>query len=228
VTFGDELVASVYNALRGNVEASKKTMLIIIYDEHGGCYDHVAPGKAVAPGKGLCDNPSPVFGFDRYGVRVPAVIASPYINRGTILRPSDAYPGDGATPFDHTSVISTLRKRFDLGPPLTDRVAAAPTLECVLNLDAPQNLGPESVTPSSRKVGLFHKLKSLWEPWSDLQDSLHHVTRKLPPDDHGRAERFFERHVTSTDPDEADGVNSDARAMWAHFKYRTLQTLRIK
>ncbi len=228
VTFGDELVASVYNALRSNVEAWKKTMLVIIYDEHGGCYDHVPPGKAVPPGKGVSDNPDPVFDFDRFGVRVPAVIASPYINRGTVLRPSDTYPGDGATPFDHTSVIKTLQERFGLGAPLTNRVAAAPTLERVLNLDAPQNLGPERVTPSSRKVGLLHKLKSLWEPWGDFQESLHLAARKLPPDDHGRAQRYFDRHDTSPDPNKPDGVDSDATAMWEYAKNRALKSLRIK
>jgi phospholipase C len=228
VTFGDGLVASVYNALRSNVEAWKKTMLVIIYDEHGGCFDHVPPAKAVPPGKGVSDNPNPVFAFDRFGVRVPAVIASPYINRGTILRPSDTYPGDGATPFDHTSVIKTLQERFNLGAPLTDRVAAAPTLERVLNLDAPQNLGPLSVTPSSRKVGLFHKLKALWEPWGDFQDSLHEAARKLPPDNHGRAQRYFDRHVTNPNPDKPDGADSDATAMWEYAKNRALKSLRIR
>ena len=86
VCFGDQLIATVYNALRGNVEAWKKTMLVIIFDEHGGCYDHVpppkaVPPKAVAPGSVVDPNR---FGFDRYGVRVPALIASPYIQPGTI------------------------------------------------------------------------------------------------------------------------------------------------
>ena len=117
VTFGDELVASIYKALRSNVEAWKKTMLIIIYDEHGGCYDHVPPGKATPPGAVPGDNPQASFLFDRHGVRVPAVIASPYVAAGTVLRPSDDYPHDGATPFDHTSVISTLRSRIQSRQP---------------------------------------------------------------------------------------------------------------
>jgi phospholipase C len=92
VCFGDQLVATVYNALRGNVEAWKKTMLVVIFDEHGGCYDHVPPPKAAPPSSVVGDNPNR-FAFDRYGVRVPAVIASPYIRPGT-LRPSDNYPED--------------------------------------------------------------------------------------------------------------------------------------
>ncbi len=103
------------------------------------------------------------FAFDRYGVRVPAVIASPYIRPGTILRPSDNYPEDGATPFDHASVINTLRHRFELGDPLTARVEAAPTLERVLNLDAPENLGPETIAASDCNVGPLYKFNSLLE-----------------------------------------------------------------
>ena len=81
------------------------------------------------------------FNFDRYGVRVPAIIVSPYIRPRTILR-----PGAGAQyPFDHTSVIATLRRRFALGPALTKRDAVAPDLESVLNLDQPSNLGPEKL-----------------------------------------------------------------------------------
>lgn len=61
-----------------------QTLLIIAYDEHGGCYDHVAPPVgAVAP-----DNLAGEFGFDftRFGVRVPTVLVSPWIEAGTVFR----------------------------------------------------------------------------------------------------------------------------------------------
>ncbi|MGH6840212.1 MAG: alkaline phosphatase family protein [Methylocella sp.] len=223
VCFGDQLVATIYNALRGNVDAWKKTMLVIIFDEHGGCYDHAPPPKALPPGPVHGDNLQPHFAFDRYGVRVPAVIASPYIRPNTILRPSDNYPVDGATPFDHASVISTLRHRFGLGDPLTARVEAAPTLERVLTLDAPENLGPETIAALDCKVGLAYKIKCLFELWNDLQVSLHDMARKLPTTDHGRAQKFVERHVTPTDKDQPDGVNSDFGAMWWHGMYLGLK-----
>ena len=230
VTFGDELVASIYKALRSNVEAWKKTMLIIIYDEHGGCYDHVPPGKATPPGAVPGDNPQASFLFDRHGVRVPAVIASPYVAAGTVLRPSDDYPHDGATPFDHTSVISTLRSRFNLGNPLTARDAAAPTLERVLTLDQPNNLGPEpdDVKARSYDPGFIYKMRTLFEPWNDFQQSLHDVARKLLPADHGRAKVFLDRHKTTTDPHEDDGVRNDFTAMRARMKHMILQRLGIR
>ena len=131
---GEELIASVYNALRSGPQW-QSTMLIIVYDEHGGTYDHVPPPAAVPPDS---HNTAP-FNFDRYGVRVPAVIVSPYIKPRTILRPALG----AQYPFDHTSIISTLRKRFAFGPALTKRDEVAPDLESVLNLDTPSNLGPD-------------------------------------------------------------------------------------
>jgi phospholipase C len=60
----------------------RKTLLLITYDEHGGCYDHVAPSAAVPPRPPV---PGQTFGFDRYGVRVPTVIVSPYVAPGTTV-----------------------------------------------------------------------------------------------------------------------------------------------
>jgi phospholipase C len=46
-------------------------------DEHGGCYDHVLPPSVTPPG-----GPNPDgFDFSSFGVRVPAVIVSPYARR---------------------------------------------------------------------------------------------------------------------------------------------------
>ena len=125
VTLGEQLIADVYNCIRSS-KLWAKTLLIITYDEHGGCYDHVPPPAATEP---EAPREGQVFKFDRYGVRVPAVIISPYVEPGTKLRPP------GRIPYDHTSIIATLRKRFPaLGGPLTQRDAAAPDLERVLTL----------------------------------------------------------------------------------------------
>jgi phospholipase C len=133
---GEKLIADVYNSVRRGMNWNS-TLLIITYDEHGGLFDHVPPPAAVPPDDVVTDP----FNFDRYGVRVPAVIVSPYIRRRTVLRAAS-----GGYPFDHTSIIATLRKRFNIGAPLTRRIAAAPDLESVLNLDQPSNQGPVSLT----------------------------------------------------------------------------------
>jgi phospholipase C len=143
VVYGEQLIAQVYNAVR-SAPTWKKTLLIVTYDEHGGCYDHVPPPRAVPP---EAPAPGSSFAFDRYGVRVPAVIISPYMPAGSIVRvAADGVPFSGPPyPYDHTSIIATLRKLFDLGAPLTRRDAVAPDLIGALSLDDPANDGPASV-----------------------------------------------------------------------------------
>ena len=131
---GEKLLYDVYRALRGNGPAWPKTLLIITYDEHGGNYDHVHPPTgAIAPDDIV--GPSG-FDFTRFGVRVPAVIVSPLIPAGTILRA----PPNGP-PFDHTSIIATLRSRFGLAA-LNKRDAAAPDVGSVLSLPTPRTDDP--------------------------------------------------------------------------------------
>lgn len=103
------LLGNVYNALRQHEGLWNSTLLVVLYDEHGGFYDHVPPPAAVPPdGHSL-----PNFAFDRFGVRVPALLVSPWVER-TILK----------TEFDHTSLLKYLTKKWNLGP-LTERVAQA-------------------------------------------------------------------------------------------------------
>ena len=89
---GQELVLAVYHALAASPQWDK-TMLVIAYDEHGGFYDHVPPPAAP-------DDNRRTFG--RYGVRVPALVVSPWIEPGSVSK----------TVFDHTSIIKTILLRF--------------------------------------------------------------------------------------------------------------------
>jgi phospholipase C len=78
----------------------------------------------------------PGFDFTRFGVRVPAVIVCPLIPAGTVFRAPA-----GSPPYDHTSIISTLRARFNLGP-LGKRDAIAPHLGPILTLSEPRRDDP--------------------------------------------------------------------------------------
>ena len=177
VGMGEGLIAQVYNAVRSGSQW-EKTLVIVIYDEHGGIYDHVPPPMAVPPD----NSKSQPFGFDRYGVRVPAVLVSPYIKPGTILRvPQGNVPHNGPPyPYDHTSVIATLRKCFNLVGPLTHRDAVAPDLETVLNLEAPSNLGPEKVEPLPYVVSQPELDAALDAPLNDFQRAMHEAAAHLP------------------------------------------------
>lgn len=172
--YGEQLIARVYNAVR-NAPTWPQTLLIVTYDEHGGMFDHVPPPVAVPPG-----GPYPNgFTFDRYGVRVPAVIVSPYVAAGSVIRPS---PGDGGPdhPFDHTSIQATLHRLFDLGPALTPRVAAAPDLIGALSLDQPENSGPERLDFNPREAE-HSEVRSYWHRHRNRhQRNLKHPTLAIP------------------------------------------------
>lgn len=153
---GDELIARTYNALRQGPKW-EQTLFVVTYDEHGGLYDHVPPPRATSPGPPYPDG----FRFDRFGARVPAVVVSPAIPAGSILRPSRS-----DVPFDHTSIIKTVQELFDLGAPLTPRVAAAPSILPLLDHSGPINLGPPRIdytplTPPHEEVIRLRKVDHL-------------------------------------------------------------------
>ncbi len=133
---GEKLLYDTYQALRSNQAVWEKTLLIITYDEHGGNYDHVHPPTGAIPPDNIV-GPSG-FDFTRFGVRVPAVLVSPLIPEGTIL-----HPPKGGPPFDHTSIIATLRARFGIGP-LGKRDAAAPDVGSILSMATPRTDDPLS------------------------------------------------------------------------------------
>jgi phospholipase C len=179
VVYGEQLIAKVYNALRQG-PLWKKTLLIITYDEHGGCFDHVPPPLAVSPDARRTPGS---FAFDRYGVRVPAVIVSPYIAPGSIVRVAPAgLPHHGPPyPFDHTSILVTLRKLFNLGAPLTARDAVAPDLIDALSLEAPDNDGPAAITPPAATPSAAEVATNVARPANHMQQSLCAMAAHLPP-----------------------------------------------
>ena len=132
VAAGEQFLHDVYYTLR-NSKLWPGTLLIVTYDEHGGCYDHVPPPEnAVAPDQSPGESG---FDFKRFGVRVPTVLVSPLIPAGTVCR------SPSATSFDHTSILATLQKRFGLAP-LTARDAAASDVGSALTLSAPRTDDP--------------------------------------------------------------------------------------
>jgi phospholipase C len=145
---GESFAAEVINRVMHGA-GWPHTVLIWVYDEHGGYYDHVPPPPAVppddvlgrsavggsnalttclrvvAPGlvqKKEAQNAGPQR-YDRYGFRVPAVIVSPYARPGYV----------SSHTFDHTSVLKLVQEKWNL-PALTARDAAARAPLDALNL----------------------------------------------------------------------------------------------
>ena len=138
------------------------TLLIWLYDEHGGYYDHVPPPDAVppddVPGRSLLTSHPVVHSilrlvrpgyirkvekldagpqtYDRYGFRVPAVIVSPYARPGYV----------SSQTFDHASVLKLIEQKWNL-PPLTARDAAAHAPLDALDFSEPPAFATPPVLP---------------------------------------------------------------------------------
>jgi len=148
VRMGEGFAAKVINAVM-NGKGWPHTLLIWLYDEHGGYYDHVPPPAAPEPDDVPGQNPMQRFfllrllrftryakkieladdgppAYDRLGFRVPAVIVSPYARPRYITRQV----------YDHTSVLKLIERKWNL-PPLTRRDAAAVDPLEALDLENP-------------------------------------------------------------------------------------------
>jgi len=110
----EKLIADVYGALRAHPEVWKKTLLIVLFDEHGGYYDHVPPPATVSPDgiAGRMDEPFLVeFAFDRLGLRVPAILISPWFKAST-----------DSTVYSHSTIPGSVIESLGLpGGFLTER-----------------------------------------------------------------------------------------------------------
>ncbi|MDQ0466549.1 phospholipase C [Caulobacter ginsengisoli] len=121
---GESLIKATYEAIR-NSPLWPRSLLIVTYDEHGGFYDSVKPGPAPPPDDGSPRDSSINSGgflFDNYGVRVPAIVVSPWVQYGI----------DKAV-YDHASIPATLEALYGLKP-MTKRDAAANTVLRMLSL----------------------------------------------------------------------------------------------
>jgi phospholipase C len=127
VLAGENFIASVYMSILNHEELWKSTLLLLVYDEHGGIYDHVEP-PACTPDE--FQDTATGFKFDRLGVRVPAIAISPWIPEGTVI---------SNRVFDHASIPATVTKKF-IGAftQRSPREAAADTFLDLLSLPAPR------------------------------------------------------------------------------------------
>jgi phospholipase C len=116
----------IYTAV-ANSRNWHNTMLVFVYDEWGGFYDHVPPSAAVTSAiDRAAGNADGLRGF-----RVPCLVMSPYARRRHVAH----------TVFDHTSILRFIEWRWNLEP-LTERDATANNLATELdfstrNLRAP-------------------------------------------------------------------------------------------
>jgi phospholipase C len=138
---GELLVKQVYEAIRAVPSVWENSALLIVFDEHGGFYDHVTPPATTPPGDDPINAASGQipFDFNQLGVRVPAIIISPLIPKGLIDH----------TVYDHTSVLATLERQFGMNP-LTHRDQKAEDLAHLFSLATPRtDTPPKLVNPAA-------------------------------------------------------------------------------
>ncbi|HUB73004.1 MAG TPA: alkaline phosphatase family protein [Solirubrobacteraceae bacterium] len=148
MAYGESWAYKVVSAVLSS-PAWPRTLLVYTYDEHGGYYDHVPPPAAIPPDEippelEASDIPG---GYDIYGPRVPAIVASPYSKPSAVTKKVH----------DHTSVLATIEAKWNL-PALTYRDANALTVADFLDLSSPALLEPPTLTeppspPAARPAG---------------------------------------------------------------------------
>ncbi|MGC2968950.1 alkaline phosphatase family protein [Paraburkholderia aspalathi] len=136
---GEALVKQVYDAISGS-KLWSSSVLLIVFDEHGGFFDHVTPPNAQPPGSpenGRLKTHN--FAFDRLGVRVPAIVVSPFVPAGTIDH----------SVYDHSSILKTTDMLLGLNGALnlTARVSAADSFSNMLSLSTPRSDIPQCPSP---------------------------------------------------------------------------------
>ena len=141
VAEGERFIASIYMAIKSNPGLWSSTALLITYDEHGGVFDHVPPpapdgtdGFEAPPDK---TGTGQAFAFDRLGVRVPAILVSPWVRKGSVV--NEVY--------EHASIPATVTEWL-LRPftgPRTDRESKARTFLHLLSEPLMRADGPDFV-----------------------------------------------------------------------------------
>ena len=152
VQAGQNLIADVYNAIRSNDKLWSETLFVVLYDEHGGFYDHVPPPATIPPG----GTDMKEWTFDSLGLRVPAILISPYVKQGIF-----------SEQLEHSSLLRFLIERFDLDQ-LTERTKSASSFASVITNHY------RSDTPERLPLGEFKHWITL-TTLNELQKALVHV-----------------------------------------------------
>jgi phospholipase C len=151
---GERLAYEIYEAIRKSPDWDK-ILLLILFDEHGGCYDHVSSPNSISPDNIVIPPGQPGgtgFEFDRLGVRVPAIVVSAYTPRGSVLN----------TTFDHTSALSTVVNRFVLPKgKLGLRQEKATDVSEALTLPDPRQDAPPIPVPAAAEIGVARRAEAI-------------------------------------------------------------------
>jgi phospholipase C len=151
---GQKFVAQVVDALTKS-PAWSESALFITYDEHGGFWDHVPPPPACPPDdkQPILSPGDPPGAFDRYGVRVPMMVVSPFAKKHFVSHKL----------YDHTSIIRFIQARFVI-PAITNRDANAEAPWEMFDFAAPPHATPPAITIPTVNQSILDNCAKVWAP----------------------------------------------------------------
>jgi phospholipase C len=121
VAMGQEFLAAIYKAVSTSPQWNS-TLLLFLYDEHGGFFDHVPPPTT--------DDDYAEEGFDQLGFRIPVLAIGPWVKKGVC-----------SSVFNHASWLKFICETYGIEP-WTKRIAAATSIAEVLDTDAMERNEP--------------------------------------------------------------------------------------
>jgi phospholipase C len=190
VRAGDNFIREIYEAIRQNDKVWKSTVFLVVWDEHGGLFDHEIP-PAVSHLDGFRST-SPPFAFDRLGVRVPAVVISPYVEAGTVDH----------TVYEHASIPATVTEQF-IGDPQVNAPFArekwAATYLHLLQDQPPRTDWPSFVAPVKVARSRTHALAA--RPAApELSRPLSSLLRQQIDETFAELKRHYPKVAAALDP----------------------------
>lgn len=193
VALGERLRKDIYEALRSG-PGWNETVFVMTWDDPGGFFDHaVPPMSAPRPDDQpacFCDEPKKCNGTDprgydpytRLGSRVPVIVVSPWVEKGTVVsEPDPSIKPYNDSRYDGTSIVATIKRLFDLPSFLTKRDAWSAPFDHLFEqrsaprTDAPYHL-PDAPAPTPRPGG---------HPWgTDCDDPTRRMRRSIASFEH--------------------------------------------
>mmetsp|Transcript_25085 Transcript_25085/g.77347 ORF Transcript_25085/g.77347 Transcript_25085/m.77347 type:complete len:514 (-) Transcript_25085:70-1611(-) len=183
VALGERLRKDIYEALRSG-PGWNHTVFLMTWDDAGGFFDHVLPPMSAPPpddqpacfcsadGTANCSTFEP---YSRLGSRVPVVVASPWVKKGSVISEPKVKPANDSQ-YDGTSIVSTIKRLYDLPNFLTKRDAWSAPFDWLFDeldeprTDAPMHL-PDAPAPIPRPGG---------HPWgTDCDDPTRRMRRSI-------------------------------------------------
>lgn len=206
VLAGQSLIWSIYRAIRSNESLWNSTLFIVLYDEHGGFFDHVNLAYNSMPGekgreilkKQLPPETSPrsyTFDFKTPGVRVPAVLISPWVRSGHISHQS----------FDHASLLKYMTDKWNLEV-LSERIRSANSIsECLVQEDNPNRVPFEDIGVPEQELSL-DRIQERDVRLTDLQRVLIRETELLQ-------QALIEMNLLEEEPDDRRASKQELAAI---------------